>query len=277
MLLEPPTTAWDLRWRMFGIPVRVHPMFWLVCLFMGQAALNQGAVYLLSWVACVFVSILIHELGHVAAGMFFGSRGHIVLHAFGGLAIGSNQLRERWQRIAVSLAGPGAGFLLLIALFGFFLVRDPADVSAYFAVAASELGFPWPQDADVLGHLRAMMVERRLEFAIVNDLIFINLLWGLLNLLPIWPLDGGQVSREVCENASPGRGLNLSLTISTATAGFLAVCAIADWAGRPILPFAFGSPFTAIMFGLLAWQSYQSLGRIQSQRRWTDDHWDRDD
>src|SRR4051812_37327197 len=65
MLLEPQTTEWDLRWMMFGIPVRVHPFFWLVCLLMGQSALELGVLYLLAWIGCVFVSILVHELGHV--------------------------------------------------------------------------------------------------------------------------------------------------------------------------------------------------------------------
>ena len=85
MLLEPQTTAWDLRWQMFGIPVRVHPMFWLAGLLMGQQSLKQGAEYLLAWVACFFISILIHELGHVVMGMIYGTSGQIVLYAFGGL------------------------------------------------------------------------------------------------------------------------------------------------------------------------------------------------
>ena len=275
MLLEPQTTEWDLRWRMFGIPVRVHPMFWLASLLMGQQALQQGAIYLVGWVACVFVSILIHELGHVMMGMIYGTSGQIVLYAFGGLAIGSNQIRNRWQRIAVSLAGPGAGFVFLIAILGILWLRSSEDGAAYVAVAARQLGFGYPENIELLGHIRTIIRERPLEFAIVSDLIFINLFWGLVNLLPIWPLDGGHVCRELCEAASRGRGIVVSLQISIVASGIVALCALLDKMDRPILPFPFGGWFTIIFFGAFAWQSYEELKRAQGESRWQDDHWDR--
>ena len=90
LFMEPSQTPYDLRWRMFGVPVRVHPRFWLVSVIMGWNTVHEGFQYLLIWVACSFASILIHEFGHVAMGQIFGSRGHIVLYGFGGLAIGSN-------------------------------------------------------------------------------------------------------------------------------------------------------------------------------------------
>src|SRR5262245_16399907 len=124
MFLEPQPTEWDLKWTMFGIPVRVHPMFWLVGLLLGRGALQDGAIYLVAVVACFFISILIHELGHVFMGMKFGADGHIVLYGLGGLAIGSNRLDKAWQRIAVGLAGPGAGFLFLAAILGLAWIRD---------------------------------------------------------------------------------------------------------------------------------------------------------
>src|SRR5437879_6589053 len=115
LLLEPGHTPYDLHFVVFGIPVRVHPMFWLVAAIMGFHNLNRenGLTLIAVWMACMFVSILIHEMGHVIVGQLCGSHGHIVLYAFGGLAIGSNQLADRWQRIAVCFAGPLAQFLLL--------------------------------------------------------------------------------------------------------------------------------------------------------------------
>src|SRR5436190_12605786 len=98
MFLEPSRTAYDLNWTMFGIPIRVHPMFWLFSVILGWGAMNLGFSYLLSWVACVFISVLIHELGHVLMGRWFGTEGHIVLYSFGGLAIGSSNQRYRWER-----------------------------------------------------------------------------------------------------------------------------------------------------------------------------------
>src|SRR5262249_19430237 len=118
MLHEPDQTQFDLRFQLFGIPVRVHPFFWLVGVILGFRALRDnpgptGFFYLGLWLAVMFVSILVHELGHVFAGQAFGSNGHIVLYSFGGLAIGSADASERWQRIFVMFAGPLAGFLLL--------------------------------------------------------------------------------------------------------------------------------------------------------------------
>ena len=127
-LLEPAETQFDLRWNMFGVPVRVHPMFWLMTAFLGWnlTSRDNGLRLLLLWIICVFVSILLHELGHVFVGRFFGSRGHIVLYSFGGLAVGSKALASRWQRIAVSLAGPLVQLLLFGILFA-IVFRDTGD------------------------------------------------------------------------------------------------------------------------------------------------------
>jgi stage IV sporulation protein FB len=271
MLAEPPETAWDLRWQMFGVPVRVHPFFWLVMLLLGQSAFRQGPIYLVIWVLCAFVSILIHEFGHVFMGMVFGARGHIVLYAFGGLAIGSNRLARPYERIAVSLAGPFAQFGFLAVILGMLFLRDTQD-AAYVSRATEILGLPHL----ALEHdfrLTELSANRPIEFAIVSTFIAINIFWPLLNLLPIWPLDGGQVTRELCDLAHRGRGLSLSLLISTTVAGAIAGVALLAYLGRPMVPFIGGSPWMIIMFGLLAYQSYQAYVAAESHRRWTDDHW----
>ncbi len=116
-LLEPEESRYDLRWRMLRTPVRVHPMFWLVSLILGyDAFIKVGVPYLLLWVGCVFVSILLHEFGHVLMGRLFGAEGYIVLYSMGGMAIGSNVQSRRWQRILVLLAGPGIQLLLYAAI-----------------------------------------------------------------------------------------------------------------------------------------------------------------
>ena len=86
-------------------------------------------------------------------------------------------------------------------------------------------------------------------------LLFANIYWGLMNLLPIWPLDGGQISRALFELASPGMGVVHALWVSTCTAG-----AIAIWAFLQA-----GDQFLGIFFGYLAYTSYQTL---QQYGRW---------
>ena len=118
-LSEPSETQFDLRFWLFGVHVRVHPYFWILTVFLGwnlvgsAADQRTGLIYLGLWVICVFVSILIHEMGHVFMGRLFGSHGHIVLYSFGGLAIGSNALDHGWQRFLVSFAGPLIQFVVL--------------------------------------------------------------------------------------------------------------------------------------------------------------------
>src|SRR5262249_39113976 len=112
-LLEPDPTPFDLRFRIFGVPVRVSPWFWVLSAVLGWRFFDRGGVGLLGlWVGCVFVSILIHELGHVAAFRWFGVPSHVVLYPFGGLAIPTHEPPHRSDRIIVALAGPAAQLVL---------------------------------------------------------------------------------------------------------------------------------------------------------------------
>ena len=103
-------TPYDLRFRLLGIPVRVHPLFWI----MGRAGLagsDDWRTWSL-WVACVFVSILVHEYGHGL--MSKRVRQLAVDRPLDGrrplLQPGGPQTPR--QRLAVVLWGPGAGFVL---------------------------------------------------------------------------------------------------------------------------------------------------------------------
>src|SRR5207249_4349173 len=112
------------------IRVRVHPSFWFFGALLGwtwgQRIQQFGLTDLLVWMGCYFFSVLVHELGHVIMGILCGQHGYIVLHFFGGMAIGQYQLARRWQRIAISLAGPAAGFFLygLVVLFKYHLLHQ---------------------------------------------------------------------------------------------------------------------------------------------------------
>jgi Zn-dependent protease len=247
VFFEPNRSQFDLNFRIFGIDVRVHPMFWLVSLIMGWNAIDLGFEFLFIWIICVFISILIHELGHVLAGMLFGSHGHIVLYSFGGLAIGSSALRRRWQRIVVYFAGPLAGFLL-----------------AGLTVLAEHRMHP-----------AEMSLALKFTFAY---LWWINLFWGLINLLPVWPLDGGQISRDFLEGFQPDGGRRTSLGISLAVAGFLAFIALINTnRDEPIgsaIPYLGGylaslhGWFMILFFAVFAFHSYQLLQIESGKSPW---------
>jgi Zn-dependent protease len=282
LLLEPNRTEFDLNFRIFGVSVRVHPMFWALSAFLGWSYVDIGLQYLALWIGCVFVSILIHELGHVGMGRLFGTDGHIILYSFGGLAVGSSGLPNRWQRIAVYFAGPLAGFLYLaILVFGLFAVA-PDQFALLVNKAKFQLGLPLtglsPEGVEVV---RISLWRPTLSEAVVYDLAWINLFWGLLNLLPVWPLDGGQISRDYLGWLVPGKGLRLSLGISFVVAGVLAVHALMADQDMPLLPFLsmLQGIYPAVLFGLLAVQSFQLLHQATANRRYWDNGstpWERD-
>jgi hypothetical protein len=172
-LAEPDRTQFDLSFRLGHIPVRIHPFFWVMSLAMGWSLKAYGLEYLLLWVVCVFVSILFHELGHVVAGQWFGSSGHIVLYSFGGLAVGSNQLSKRWQRIVVCAAGPGANFLL-VAILAAILAGVRPDLATHL----------WQR----LLHFSGCRLARLLRRCSTRPWSsYSGPRGGAVNLLPVWP------------------------------------------------------------------------------------------
>lgn len=227
--LEP--TPYDLRFRVVGIPVRVSVWFWIVGAVMGYSSLDRGLEFLLAWLAVLFVSILVHELGHALAARSFGYSPSILLYHFGGLAFYQPFGRHSHQRsMLISLAGPGAGFVL------YGIIRLWA-----------EFGYP-----GVAG-----MLSERADFLIrfcLAQLLWINLVWGLINLLPVLPLDGGRITEEFCRMRSPFRGPILAIQISVFTAG-LAAAAF----------FAAQMTYPAILFAVLC---ANNVSALQQFRRW---------
>jgi len=267
-LSEPSETPFDLRFWLFGTHVRVSPWFWLISAALGYdlvmgADTRTGMLFLAIWVACVFVSVLLHEFGHGWMGRLFGSHGHIVLHSFGGLAVGSSDLKRGWQRFLVFFAGPLIQFVLFGVLVVYALFFMGADFAAIF-----------------MYHYAA--VWRTLGGKAMRFLLDINLFWPILNLLPIWPLDGGQMTREVLVAAAPRNGQMLAFGLSALVAGLLAVhCLMVEynrdaWPLTKYLPF--GGLYLAIFFALFCAQNFMAVQAENARRqRYSDDEfpWER--
>ncbi|HEU0294772.1 MAG TPA: site-2 protease family protein [Anaerolineales bacterium] len=239
---EPPPTPYDLRFTLAGIPVRVHPLFWLITLLLGSA----GDLLLLPvWVLVIFVSILVHELGHAFAFRQLGQGSRIVLHFAGGLTIPesvswgrgwANVARSTWQDIFISIAGPGAGFLFA------GLVILIVSITGGSVLPTRVLGFiPLPVTA-------MLPVGGWFVSAMVTMLLWVNIFWGLINLMPVQPLDGGNVARNLFIHYDPLDGLRKSLWLSVVTGALLALIGLITF-----------NLFLALLFGLLAYQSYQSV------------------
>src|SRR6476620_2551935 len=112
LLAEPPPTQADLHFRLPGIPVRVHPFFWVTTVFLGMGSKEADPKEILVWVAVVLVSILVHEFGHATMQRWFGGHPRVTLYGLGGLASCDDCDRSPMRQIMILLARPGAGFLL---------------------------------------------------------------------------------------------------------------------------------------------------------------------
>ncbi len=247
ILAEPAPSQGDLHFRLFGFPVRIHPFFWVVSLVMAIRGESAPPAEVLTWIVAVFVSILIHELGHAFLQRHYGGEPRIVLHGMGGLAICGDCDRSPRSQILISLAGPFAGFMFAAALT-LIMALAGKPVGVY-----TEGNFPaFDSKPDGLRVFGLWLVWD--SFAsphtneLLRDLFFINIMWGAINLLPIYPLDGGQVSREVCQLSDPRRGVILSLQIS-----MIAGIAMA------IVGLSWGDLLIVILFGYLAYSSYKTL------------------
>lgn len=240
LLGEPERTQADLCFRLFGIPVRVHPFFWLVALILG-ANLIHSPVDLLVWILAVFIAILVHEVGHAVLMRLFGFRPSITLYGLGGLASydrfwgGSAWAHTPAGQILIHAAGPGASLALaglivtLVWLSGHPL---QADIGLPYGLW---VGFELP-GSELLNQF-------------LNWLVWILLAWSFLNLLPVYPLDGGQIVREILLWLNPHQGMLQTMVLSVVVAGGFCLAAVLVWR----------SLFLAILFGYLAFANLMSL------------------
>jgi membrane-associated protease RseP (regulator of RpoE activity) len=253
--LEPERTPWDVNFAIAGFPVRIHPFFWLAAVIFG-AALIRDPLGLACWIGVFLVSITIHEMGHALAFRRFGIPCHIVLYGMGGLCIPfreSYRMVSRsefpWNSIFISFAGPLAGFILagLVTgvVYGIGVARGVAAPISFHLDPYQLVDFELSRDlvgpgGENLGGIYGVMT--------IQLLLYINIFWGLINLLPVYPLDGGRIARSLFQVYSRGEPIRQSLFAS-----LIAAAVVIAWA-----LFA-GHQFLAIMFAFLAFNNYQEL------------------
>lgn len=240
---SPPPTRLDLNFTIAGIPVRVHPLFWLIAAFLGST--SGGIINLLVWVLVVFVSILIHEFGHAIAFKIYGLYSRVVLYMAGGLTIPETvQWGSRWasvslspiQEIVISFSGPLAGFLFTaitvvgVKLMGGLIITTPV------------LGIiPLP--------LAVLPINSSAVHVLFNSLFWVNIFWGVFNLMPVYPLDGGSITRNLLILADPSDGLRKSRWVSTIAGAVIALAGL----------IFMRSIYIGLLFGYLAYRSYRTL------------------
>jgi stage IV sporulation protein FB len=251
-LQEPNRTPWDLNFSVLGFPVRVHPLFWLMCLLMGSSHDARGIVMV---TLVFFVSILIHELGHALMMRRFGREAHIVLYMMGGLAIEGSAdpygsahsprvgRRTAWEQIYISLAGPVAGFIFAaLALIVAKGIGGEIRLVWYFEKIPMWLVVPGPM----------ISPEAAMVLAI---LLYVNIFWGVVNLLPVYPLDGGQIALQLLLLRDSYGGLVQCLQLSIGVGIAAALGSLALMGSEGLYP--------TLLFGSLAASNYMTYTQIQ--------------
>ena len=215
-----PNQQGTFRFKLFGFPLSIHWTFLILPILWGSQSgpdpIDQTRSVLI-YIIVFFISILGHELGHALAYRSFGGSAQIMIHAMGGMAVSHGSFNRK-QKIIITAAGPLFGLAMGIICLLLPMFLDLASMSKYL-----------------------------IKF--LNLMIFLNIFWSFFNLLPIIPLDGGQLLGHIMHEKKPV----LRGQIGGITAGLAAL----------FLFLILGSIFGAILLGYLAYQNFKAADRAR--------------
>jgi Zn-dependent protease len=175
-------TAGTMRgFSLFGVPVRLHFTFVLLVIFLVVTDLgaHQTSGSYALFLAGLFASVLLHEMGHAFVARRFGVRTtEIVMFPIGGLSRMERMLRPT-EELLIALAGPAVNLLLSFAIFAYMYTH-------HLAVPIKLADLLRPTDANAVARLA-----------------YGNLVLAGFNLLPAFPMDGGRILRALLSYIRP--------------------------------------------------------------------------
>ncbi len=241
------TDTGTIRFTLFRIPVTIRPSIWIILALLGGAfQINDGSDLLQVAVFIIMgiLSLLVHELGHALSGRHFtGCTPVITLAMMGGVTELPHLPRTRTQHFLYVLAGPLASLLLgLLAaiLMGLQIGSPLAGICFYLY---SPFGAIEIMPANAFYHLAAAIESGALPLPVLNvyaTLMLISMWWSLFNLLPILPMDGGQLLMTATNN------VRLTATIGMLVGGVLTILSILN-----------GMWFAMMLLGYFAYMNWQ--------------------
>ncbi|HEY2596326.1 MAG TPA: site-2 protease family protein [Chloroflexota bacterium] len=226
--------------RIFGIDVRVHATWLLAFAFVtwGLASgyfrsifpYQQGLALPLLFGAIsavlLFASVLVHEISHSLVAKARGMRVRdITLFLLGGVSNIDGEMSGALDEFLISAVGPLTSFALAAVFWAF-------------------------------GHATTATPA----LAILNYLAFINLLLGVFNLLPAFPMDGGRVFRSVIWGITHryGRATAIAATVGQVFGGVLLALGV--------VRIVFGDVMGGVWMLLIGWFLIQSAGAARHDR-----------
>ena len=212
-----------------GFPTKVRPTFLILIAFVGYYP-DITFARLAIWVVVASAAVMWHELGHATAARRLGASPTIELYGFGGATMWQPPTDPtRGLLIGVSFAGPLAGFALG-ALMG-------AGVAIAGGVGSGDVRY----------------------FVLV--VLWTNVGWGLVNLVPVLPLDGGHILAELLPGDRTTRNRRAAM-VSVVVAGIAIVWML-----------SVGIVFGALILGWIVLSNLSALnsGRAAAKREAIED------
>ena len=177
--------SWSIKlFSVWGINVRVHLTFVLILAWAAFAwsdspgAGISGAIFGIVAMLLLFGCITLHELGHSFLALRYGLRVRdIVLLPIGGVSQIEEMPNKPGQELAIAIVGPAISVAIAIVLFGISLLAGVQSSLASFDLSGSLVSLGWQ------GMLAYLAVA--------------NLILGVFNLIPAFPMDGGRALRAL--------------------------------------------------------------------------------
>lgn len=239
-----------IRFRLFDIPIAIHPSVFLILLFLGgglhieeEGGLNYTLVFVVTGLAC----LLCHELGHALCAKYgYGAQSSIVLDWGGGVTCPDRPAPTRALSIAMSIAGPLATLIPMLVSILILGLKLGDFNAAWLYIKAFSVPFVEPES--VIPYFTEESLEIIITMGQVEQLLYalpgmIGIFWAAINLLPAFPLDGGHVLLELTNNRRLCRVVGI---VTCCVAGIL----LAVWTH---------SAYNFILFAWLAWLNYKLL------------------
>ncbi len=217
-----------------GIPVGVSPWFFLLIFILSfnMKTYQQSLIFALVAV----IALLTHEFGHALTAKHYKIRSSVILTGFGGVTPLETS-PNRKQSFFITLAGPLSNIVLGCISLGTLLLL------AVYAPGVSETYFD----------------------TFLRDMTWVNLFWGIFNILPIYPMDGGKLLSLILDKfCKPSIAPKIAISISLICClGFIAY-ALINQMGYFTIFIAF---YLMIINVLGAKQAFASAGDRSEEKR----------
>lgn len=229
-----------LSFRAFGFRINVQMSFFVLLgiylLFDLQA--QQPIYAMISWALVVFFSIVWHELGHAVTARYLRVPvGDIELHGLGGHV--TTARTDARRQLMISLAGPFAGL---------FLGGIGIAIANAFGMDPFRLMFARAPSLSEVGSFEIVL------WVILAQALFVNIVWSVINLFPIRPLDGGNALLAF---------LQLNLRDSRRAFAITSGVGMAVGGAAAVWGYLNGQIFIALLGAYLTYQNYQVYQQVR--------------